>query len=135
TQGAPGVEAVALRCQAVLEALRGRTDAARRMITSSRKMVEELGITQQVLETDLYVGFIELLEENAAAAERSLRNAYDGFRMHGLGIDAARAAALLGRALFVQGHVTAADALSHESEALAGDDLQAAIAWRRARAE
>jgi hypothetical protein len=36
TQGAPAVEAVALRCQAVLEALRGRTEAARRMIASSR---------------------------------------------------------------------------------------------------
>src|SRR5262249_22500424 len=28
-----------------------------------------------------------------------------------------------------------AEVLSHESEALAGDDLQAAIAWRRVRAE
>ena len=37
TQGAPAVEAVALRCQAVLETLRGRADAARRMIASSRR--------------------------------------------------------------------------------------------------
>src|SRR5262249_37406107 len=43
TQGAPAVEAVALSCQGVLEALRGRIDAARRMIASSRKMVEDLG--------------------------------------------------------------------------------------------
>ena len=135
TQGAPAVEAVALRCQAVLEALRGRSDAARRMITSARKMVEELGITQQVLETDLYSGLIELIEENAAAAERSLSIAYEGFRAHGLGIDAARAGALLGRALLVQGCVADAERLSHESEALAGDDLQAAVAWRWVRAE
>ena len=47
TQGAPAVEAVALRCQAVLETLRGRAEAARRMIASSRRMVEELGITQR----------------------------------------------------------------------------------------
>jgi class 3 adenylate cyclase/tetratricopeptide (TPR) repeat protein len=135
TQGAPAVEAVALRCEAVLEALRGRTDAARRMISSSRRMVEELGITQQVLETDLYTGSIELLEEDVAAAECSLRAAYEGFRTHGLGIDAARAAAQLSRAVFAQGKVAEAEALSHESEALAGDDLQAAIAWRRVRAE
>jgi class 3 adenylate cyclase/tetratricopeptide (TPR) repeat protein len=135
TQGAPAVEAVALRCQAVLEALRGRTEAARRMIAAARTMVEELGITQQVLETDLYIGLIELFEGNAPAAEASLRAAYDGFRAQGLAIDAARAAALLGRALFVQGNVAEAEALSHESEALAGDDLQAAIAWRRVRAE
>src|SRR6185369_11686344 len=60
TQGAPAVEAVALRCQGVLEALRGRSEAARRMIASSRRMVEELGITQRLLEADVFAGYIEL---------------------------------------------------------------------------
>ena len=96
TQGAPAVEAVALSCQGVLEALRGRTDAARRMIASSRKMVEELGITHRLLEADVFAGRIELLEGDAVAAERCLRGAYEGLRDLGLGIDAARAAALLG---------------------------------------
>jgi hypothetical protein len=54
TQGAPAVEAVALSCQGVLEALRGRTDAARRMIASARKMVEELGIASRLFETDVF---------------------------------------------------------------------------------
>jgi hypothetical protein len=135
TQGAPGVEAVALRCQAVLEALRGRSDAARRMIASSRRMVEELGITQGLLETEYFAGLVELIEGDDVAAERSLRAAYEGLRGQGLGIDAARAAALLGRTLLAQGRDAEAEALSHESEALAGDDLQAAITWRRVRAE
>jgi class 3 adenylate cyclase/ketosteroid isomerase-like protein len=135
TQGAPAVEAVALRCQAVLEALRGRTDAARRMIASSRHMVEELGITQELLEVDVFAGLIDLLEGDAVAAERSLRGAYDGLRDHGLAIDAARAAGFLGRALLAQGRANEAEALSHDSEALAGDDLQAAITWRGVRAE
>jgi class 3 adenylate cyclase len=135
TQGAPAVEAVALRCQAVLEALRGRGDAARRMIASSRRMVEELGITQGVLETEMFAGLIGLIEGDTAAAEHSLRAAYEGFRDHGLGIDAARAGALLGRTLLADGRAAEAEALSHESEALAGDDLQAAITWRRVRAE
>jgi tetratricopeptide (TPR) repeat protein len=135
TQGAPGVEAVALRCQAVLEALRGRADAARRMVASSRRMVEELGITQGLLETEMFAGLIELIEGDTAAAEHSLRTAYEGLRSHGLGIDAARAAALLGRTLLAQGRPADAEAFSHESEALAGDDLQAAITWRRVRAE
>ncbi|MCX5737219.1 MAG: adenylate cyclase, partial [Proteobacteria bacterium] len=65
TQGAPAVEAVALRCQAVLETLRGRGDAARRMIAASRRMVEELGIAQQLLEADVFAGHIELLEGDA----------------------------------------------------------------------
>ena len=78
---------------------------------------------------------IELLEGDAAAAERSLHPAYDGLRRQGLGIDAAQAAALLGRALLAQGRAAEAEALSHESELLAGDDLKAAIAWRGVRAE
>jgi len=135
TQGAPAVEAVALSCQGVLEALRGRTDAARRMIASARKMVEELGITQRLLETDVFAGLVALLEGDAAAAERSLRGAYDGLRELGLGINAAQAAALLARALLAQDRAAEAEALSHESEELAGDDLKAAIAWRSVRAE
>jgi len=134
-QGAPAVEAVALRCQAVLEALRGRADAARRMIASSRRMVEELGIMQRLLEADVFAGLIELLDGDAVAAERCLRGAYEGLRQQGLGTDAGRAAALLGRALLVQGRAAEAEALSRESEALAGDDLKAAIAWRGVRAE
>src|SRR5262249_28576292 len=127
TQGAPAVEAVALRCPGVLEALRGRTEAARRMLASSRRMVEELGITQRLLEADVVAGLVDLLEGNAVAAERGLRAAYDGLREHGLGIDAAQAAALLGRALLALGRSEEAEAVSHESEALAGDDLKAAI--------
>jgi AAA ATPase domain/SnoaL-like domain len=135
TQGAPAVEAVALRCQGVLEALRGRSEAARRMIASSRHMVEELGITQRLLEADVFAGLVELLEGDAPAAERCLRAAYDGLRAHGLGVDAAQAAALLARALLAQGRAAEAEALSHDSEALAGDDVKAAIAWRGVRAE
>ncbi|MBX3024108.1 AAA family ATPase [bacterium] len=135
TQGAPAVEAVALRCQAVLEALRSRADAARRLIASSRRLVEELGITHRLLEADLFAGMIALLEGDAVAAERRLRPAYEGLRAQGLGIDAARAAAYLASALLAQARLDEAEALSHACETLAGDDLQAAIAWRGVRAE
>ncbi len=135
TRGSSAVEAIALRCQGVLEALRGRSDAARRMIATSRRMVEELGITQRLLEAEMFAGQIELYEGDAAAAEARLRPAYEGLREHGLGIDAARAAALLARALLAQDRAAEAEALSHESEALAGDDLSAAVAWRGVRAE
>jgi tetratricopeptide (TPR) repeat protein len=105
------------------------------MIASSRAMLEELGITQRILETDVSAGLIELLDGDPVEAERYLRAAYDGLRGHGLAIDAAQAAALLGRALLAQGRQDEAEQLSHESEALAGDDLKAAIAWRGVRAE
>ncbi|MBI3781909.1 MAG: nuclear transport factor 2 family protein [Deltaproteobacteria bacterium] len=135
TQGAPAVESVALSCQGVLEALRGRTEAARRMLASSRKMVEELGIAHRLFEADAFSGRVAAMEGDTAAAERLLRSAYEGLRDLGLGIDAARAGALLARTLLAQDRIAEAEALSHESERLAGDDLQAAIAWRGVRAE
>ncbi len=135
TQGAPAVESVALSCQGVLEALRGRTEAAHRMIASGREMVEELGISQHLHEADVYAGYVSLLEHELPLAESRLRGAYDGLRALGLGIDAARAAALLARTLLAQNRTDEAVTLSQESEELAGDDLKAAIAWRGVRAE
>ncbi|MDX2167876.1 MAG: nuclear transport factor 2 family protein, partial [Deltaproteobacteria bacterium] len=135
TQGAPAVESVALSCQGVLEALRGRTEAARRMLASSRKMVEDLGIANRLFEADAFAGRIAMMEGDDSTAERLLRSAYEGLRDLGLGIDAARAGALLARVLLAQHRAAEAEALSHESEALAGDDIQAAIAWRGVRAE
>lgn len=135
TQGAPAVEAVALRCQAVLETLRGRGAAARRMIASARSLVEELGIAQQLLEVDVFAGLIELFEGDVLAAERWLRPAWDDLRAHGLGSNAAEAGALLARALLMQGRIDEAEAVSRESESLAGESFQAAIDWRGVRAE
>ena len=135
TTGSPAVEAVALRCQAVLEAMRGRTDAARRMLGSARRSLESLGHTHGLLEVDVFAGIIELISGQPAEAELALRRAYDGFVSRGVGVDAAQAAAHLARALLAQGRIDEAIALTEESERLAGVDLQAAIAWRAARAE
>ena len=44
TTDSPAVEATSTRCQAVLEAFRGRDAAARRMIDSARRTVTELGL-------------------------------------------------------------------------------------------
>jgi class 3 adenylate cyclase len=134
TSGSAAVEAVALRSQAVLETLRGRASAARRMLASSRATVEELGLTQRVLEADLYAGIVELYDDQPIAAEPPLRAAYEGLRDRGLA-DAGLAAALVGRAVLEQGLIEEAEMFSHESEALAGQGLKAAIAWRALRAE
>jgi DNA-binding SARP family transcriptional activator/tetratricopeptide (TPR) repeat protein len=135
TSGAPAVESVALRCQAVLEALRGRVDAARRMIGSARRTVEQLGLTHRRLETEVAAGFIELLDGEAGAAETYLRDAYEELRDRGLGGEAAQAGAFLGQALLLQGRVDEADEVAAEAERLAGADLKAGIAWRDVRAE
>lgn len=135
TTGSAAVEAIAFRCQAVLEALRGRTDAARRMLGSAQRSLEELGHTHGLLEIDLFSGIVELVAERPADAEVVLRSAYDGFVARGVGADAAQAAALLARAVLAQGRVEEAIALTQESERLAGVDLKAGISWRSVRAE
>jgi tetratricopeptide (TPR) repeat protein len=135
TTGSTAVEAATLRCQALLEAVRGRPEAARRMLDSARRSLEALGHTHGLLETDLFAGMVAFSSGQAADAEALLRRAYDGFLARGVTVDAAHAAALLARALLVQERVDEAIALTEESERLAGIDIRAAMAWRTARAE
>jgi hypothetical protein len=51
TAGNRHLEAMALRCQAVLEAMRGRFDAAREILAGGRATLEELGLSLELSET------------------------------------------------------------------------------------
>ena len=135
TTDSPAVEATSTRCQAVLEAFRGRTAAARRMIDSARRTVTELGLRHALLEVEQFAGIVELVVGDSAAAEPYLRKAYNGFRRMGLDADTAETAALLGRACLVLDQEAEADELCTESERLAGHALKASIAWRTLRAQ
>ncbi len=134
TAASPSVEATSMRCQAVLEALRGRFDVARSMLDAARTTVEELGLRHGLLETDLFAGMVELLAGDAGAAVAPLRAAYDGLGTLGVGADAGQAAALLAHAYLELGDIDAADRYATASEELAGQNLKTAIAWRVARA-
>ncbi|HEY7051245.1 MAG TPA: BTAD domain-containing putative transcriptional regulator [Mycobacterium sp.] len=135
TTDSPAVEATSTRCQAVLEAFRGRAAAARRMIDSARRTVTELGLRHALLEVEQFAGIVELVVDDTAAAEPHLRKAYNGFRRMGLDADTAETAALLARACLALGRDNEADELCTESERLAGHALKAAIAWRTVRAQ
>nr|WP_269153992.1 BTAD domain-containing putative transcriptional regulator [Mycobacterium paraintracellulare] len=134
TTDSPAVEATSTRCQAVLEAFRGRAAAARRMIDSARRTVSELGLRHALLEVEQFAGIVELIVDDPAAAESHLRKAYNGFRRMGLDADTAETAALLGRAYLALGRESEADELCSVSERLAGHALKASIAWRTLRA-
>ncbi|OBH69288.1 regulator [Mycobacterium mantenii] len=134
TTDSPAVEATSTRCQAVLEAFRGRAAAARRMIDSARRTVTELGLRHALLEVEQFAGIVELIVDDAASAEPYLRRAYNGFRRMGLDADTAETAALLGRACLALGRDDEARELCTESERLAGHALKASIAWRTLRA-
>ncbi|MEM6107073.1 BTAD domain-containing putative transcriptional regulator [Mycobacterium sp. 050272] len=134
TTDSPAVEATSTRCQAVLEAFRGRAAAARRMIDSARRTVTELGLRHARLEVEQFAGIVELIVNDPAAAEPHLRKAYNGFRRMGLDADTAETAALLGRACLALDRVAEADELCTESERLAGHALKASMGWRTLRA-
>ncbi|MGV0811205.1 BTAD domain-containing putative transcriptional regulator [Mycolicibacterium boenickei] len=135
TTDSPAVEATSTRCQAVLEAFRGRAAPAQRMIDSARRTVTELGLRHALLEVEQFAGIVELVIDDPNAAEQHLRLAYNGFRRMGLDADAAEAAALLARACLLLDRDAEADALCSESERLAGHALKASIAWRVVRAQ
>ena len=135
TTGSPSVEAVSTRCQAVLEALRGRFDTARTMLAEARATVEELGLRHEVLETQMYAGIVELLADEPADAEPPLRDAYKGLADLGIDADAGQAAAYLARALLRLGRVDEADELAGASDALAGQTPQTGIVARAVQAE
>jgi DNA-binding SARP family transcriptional activator len=134
TTDSPAVEATSTRCQAVLEAFRGRAAAARRMIDSARRTVTELGLRHALLEVEQFAGLVELVIDEPGAAEPHLRKAYNGFRRMGLDADTAETAALLGRACLALDQDAEADELCTESERLAGHALKPSIAWRTLRA-
>lgn len=134
TTDSPAVEATSTRCQAVLEAFRGRAPAARRMIDSARRTVTELGLRHALLEVEQFAGIVELVVDEPAAAEPHLLKAYNGFRRMGLDADTAETAALLGRACLALDRDAEADELCTESERLAGHALKPSIAWRTLRA-
>ncbi|TXI45717.1 MAG: regulator, partial [Mycobacterium sp.] len=135
TADSPAVEVTSTRCQAVLEAFRGREAAARRMIESARRMVTDSGLRHALLEVEQFAGIVELVAGDPAAAERCLRKAYNGFRRLGLEADVAETAALLGRTSLLLDQEADASELCAESERLAGDALKASIAWRALRAQ
>ena len=135
TTASPAVEAASTRCQAVLEALRGRFDVARTMLASAQAVFEDLGLRHGIAQTEQYAGIVELIAGDPHAAIQPLRAAYEDLGALGVGADAGNAAALLARALLVDGDVDEADDLAAASEHLAGQNLKTAIGWRVARAE
>jgi class 3 adenylate cyclase/ketosteroid isomerase-like protein/tetratricopeptide (TPR) repeat protein len=136
TPGNRHVEAIALRCQAVLEAMRGRADAAREILAAGRTTLEELGLAFELHETAVHAGIVELLASDPGAAADHLRVARAGFEALGVASGAAQAAALLARAL-VEGGDSDSEALeqTHFAERHGGEDLKITITWCSARAE
>ncbi len=135
TSASPAVEATSIRCQGVLEALRGRFDSARAKLDTSRTTARDLGLRHALYETELFAGIVELFAGDPAAAEPHLRAARDGLGRLGIGADAGQAAALLASSVLLQGRVAEADQLATAALETAGQNLQTAITAAAALAE
>lgn len=135
TTGSLAVEQTSIRCQAVLEAFRGRADAARAMLRKVRVTLTELGLEHELLETEQYAGIVEIVASDPAAAITHLEAAHEGFRRFGSDVLAAQAAASLAQAHLLLGRDEEAERYIGLAEQLASRDVTTAMAWRGVMAE
>jgi class 3 adenylate cyclase len=121
---------------ALLEAMQGNFDLARRLYGDSHAILRELGQTVSLAALQTWSGAVELLAGDAYAAERELRAAFETLEPMGEKANLATIAASLAAALHLQGRDEEADALTALSAELASDDdFTSQIAWRVVRAQ
>ena len=130
-------EAYTLRALALLEAMRGRFDEARRLYRLSRATLDELGWRfDAALTSAIASGPVELIAGDAAAAEAELRRDYDALAAMGERNYISTIAAFLAEALYRQGRDAEALAMTEQSEAIAAaDDVATQYLWRSVRAK
>src|SRR6266540_24189 len=108
--------------RAVLEAMRGNADEARRLYRHSKATLEEAGLTTMLAHLQMYAGMAELVSGDAAAAEQELRLGYDLLDEMGEQDRLSTTAAYLARALAAQHRFDEADLVARVSETSASDD-------------
>jgi predicted ATPase/class 3 adenylate cyclase len=132
----PWVEAYALRCLGSLYAMEGRFQEARRLIGKGLAIYEDLGLEIQMAHAaEQESAYVEMLADDAAAAERELKSAYEALDGAGVKNSAASAAGYLGLALCAQGRYEEAARFAEISEhGAVANDLNTQIVWRCVRA-
>jgi class 3 adenylate cyclase/tetratricopeptide (TPR) repeat protein len=120
---------------AVLEAMRGAADEARRLYGRSKRTLEEAGLKTMLASLQMYAGMAELVSGDALAAERELRLGYGLLDDMGEQDRLSTTAAYLARALVAQERFGEADLVARVSEASASeDDLASQVIVRGTRA-
>jgi tetratricopeptide (TPR) repeat protein len=120
---------------AVLEAMRGDADEARRLYGRSKSTLEEAGLKMMLARLQMYAGMAELVSGDPAAAERELKLGYGLLDQMGAQDQLSTTAAYLARALAAQERYDEADLVTRVSESAASDDdLASQVIFRGARA-
>jgi predicted ATPase len=132
------LEVTLLRTDAQLQAMRGRFETARDLLTAAKALADELGL-KIILAAGVaqQAGYIELLSGDAAAAERVLRPACETLEQMGDWGHYATLAPRLADALFMQGGADEeALRLTEVAERSATPGVaDEDVGWRRVRAK
>ncbi len=119
-----------------LNGMRGHFDEARRLGEQARAIYEELGMQLSVAGLANVWGPIELLANDPIAAERELRQGYEGLKRIGEKSFLSTVAGYLARAVYEQGrYEDAAEWAVLSAETAAPDDLLSQILWRGTQAK
>ena len=119
-----------------LYAMIGRFDAARELLDSACRTLEDLGYVTQSSSLTQYEGFVEILAGDLARAEQRLALGLGRLEEMGEKAFVSSSAALLAEVLLRQGrHKEAERFIDRSQETAAPDDLVAQIAWRTVRAK
>jgi predicted ATPase/class 3 adenylate cyclase len=119
-----------------LYAMTGRFDAARELLRSACRTLEDLGFVTLSSSFTQYEGFVEILAGDLARAEERLSWGLGRLEVMGEKAFVSSVAALLAEVLLSQGrHKEAERFINRSQETAAPDDLVAQIAWRTVRAK
>jgi predicted ATPase len=133
-RGSRITEAYVMNSMAVLKAMRGDFEEGRRLCARVESIYKDLGLRLALVALTETVGTLELLADDAAAAEIVLRRGYEILSAAGDASFVAFQAGLLAEALLEQGKIVEANELATLSESAAASDIGAQTQWRRTRA-
>jgi class 3 adenylate cyclase len=135
-RGARGTEGFVTAYSALLEAMRGRFDAARRQAARAASILDDLGRRVTAAGACYFTAAIELLAGEPVRAEEIARSALETLEAVGETVNSPVLRALLAEALCLQDRFAEAEAAAEASERTAWpDDLRAQVGWRAARAQ
>ena len=128
------VAAVSL-VRALLIAMEGEFDEARSLIADGREILQELGMrVRAAMAPATYLGKVELIAGDSAAAVTALRAGYEVLEEIGEKSFLSTISAELAEALYFQGLVDEAERFTRVSQtAAARDDVASQVGWRVVR--
>ncbi|HUK93948.1 MAG TPA: adenylate/guanylate cyclase domain-containing protein [Gaiellaceae bacterium] len=134
--GDPAIRAFCSIDRAVLEAMTGEFEVARRLLAEGMQAIEELGLTVWAANYAQEAFYVEMLAGDADRAATTLRDSYATLERMGERGFLSTIAGFLAQALHALGEYDEAERFSRASEAAAArDDMISHVLWRSTRAK